>query len=84
MEFANETNRKLNQKYPTLSRGVFRKAHGVDPKVKLPTNEYYNQDLFPQSVLIEIGGPENSFEEVNRSTDILAEVIAEIVKEQAK
>lgn len=35
----------------------------------------YNQDLDPNIILIEVGGPENTREEVNNSLEILSDVI---------
>jgi stage II sporulation protein P len=54
----------IAEKYPGLSRGV---------------RQYpfiYNQDLHPRSVLVEIGGHENTMEEVERVIPYLAEVLA--------
>ncbi|MDO9534314.1 MAG: stage II sporulation protein P [Bacillota bacterium] len=54
----------IAEKYPGLSRGV---------------RQYpfiYNQDLHPRNVLVEIGGHENTREEVVRAIPYLAEVLA--------
>ncbi len=37
----------------------------------------YNQDLSTHSIIIEVGGVDNTMEEMYRTTDALAEVIAE-------
>ncbi|WP_027088241.1 stage II sporulation protein P [Cohnella panacarvi] len=68
--FANKLHEKLEDKYPGLSRGVWGKtaANG---------NGEYNQSVAPESVLIEIGGVDNTLEECYRTADALAEVIAE-------
>ncbi len=68
--FANQLHEKLEEKYPGLSRGVWGKtaANG---------NGEYNQSVAPDSVLIEIGGVDNTLEECYRTADALAEVIAE-------
>lgn len=73
-EFAHKLHEKLQQLYPGFSRGVLEK--GVNPK------NTYNQDLHNDSVLLEIGGVENSFEEVTRTTDAFAEIIKEIIQDQ--
>ncbi|WP_400241911.1 stage II sporulation protein P [Niallia sp. JL1B1071] len=73
-DFAFQLNEKLQQLYPGLSRGVLEK--GVNPQ------NTYNQDLHNDSVLLEIGGAENSVEEVYRTTDAFAEVIKEIIEEK--
>ena len=54
----------LDDKYPGLSRGIRRY-----PCV-------YNQDLHPRSLLVEIGGHENTSEEVRRAIPLLAEAVA--------
>ncbi|MBO9599799.1 MAG: stage II sporulation protein P [Cohnella sp.] len=68
--FANSLHEKLEDEYPGLSRGVWGKtaANG---------NGEYNQSVAPGSVLIEIGGVDNTLEECYRTADALAEVIAE-------
>lgn len=68
--FANSLHEKLEDKYPGLSRGVWGKtaANG---------NGEYNQSIAPESILIEIGGVDNTLEECYRTADVLAEVIAE-------
>jgi stage II sporulation protein P len=62
---------KLQEKYPGLSRGIFFQG-GTD------TQNTYNQDLFGNSLLLEIGGVENTLEEEYRSSEILSEVIDEV------
>jgi stage II sporulation protein P len=60
----------LQEKYPGLSRGsVVRKGSGV--------NGIYNQDLSEYSILIEIGGVDNSLEEGYRTAEALASIISE-------
>jgi stage II sporulation protein P len=75
-EFALKLHNKLNQMYPGVSKG----AHVAIPNPAFDTR--YNQDLFSNSVLIEIGGPENTLEEEYRAADILAEVIATVAKDE--
>ena len=72
-EFANSLHQKLEKLYPGISRGVIVK--GENPR------NTYNQEIQKQSVLLDIGGIENTIEEAFRATDALAEAIKEIVKE---
>ena len=72
-EFANNLHQKLEKLYPGISRGVIVK--GENPR------NTYNQEIQKQSVLLDIGGIENTIEEAFRATDALAEAIKEIVKE---
>jgi stage II sporulation protein P len=60
----------LQKKYKGLSRGVMIKnAAG--------SNSIYNQNLSDNALLIEFGGVDNTFEELNRSADALADVFSE-------
>ncbi|MEB3100719.1 stage II sporulation protein P [Ferviditalea candida] len=70
-EFASKIHARLEQLYPGVSRGIY----GKGPK---SGNAEYNQSFSPNSVLIEIGGPENTLAETYRTVDILAKVIADI------
>ena len=72
-DFANNLHQKLEKLYPGISRGVIVK--GENPR------NTYNQEIQKQSVLLDIGGIENTIEEAFRATDALAEAIKEIVQE---
>jgi stage II sporulation protein P len=74
LKFAELIHKQLEEKYPGLSRGVLTKDSTFN-------NNTYNQDLFGQSVLIEVGGIENSIEEANRAVELLAEVINDVLTE---
>jgi len=69
--FAARIHEKLEKDYPGLSRGIWGKtaANG---------NGEYNQSISPDSVLIEIGGIENTLQECYRTADVLADAIAEL------
>ncbi|TSB46779.1 stage II sporulation protein P [Alkalicoccobacillus porphyridii] len=69
-KLAEDLNELLEERYPGLSRGVLTKEGSK-------TNGVFNQDLAPQSMLIEVGGVENTLEETYRSSEALADVIAE-------
>lgn len=70
LALANLLNSKIKEKYPTLSRGVMTKE---GPGV----NGIYNQNLSPNSVLIECGGNENSIDEVMNTIEVLSVIIKE-------
>lgn len=58
----------LNKNYKGLSRGIYRKqGKGV--------NGVYNQDFSSLCFLIEVGGEENSYEEVENTIDVIAEML---------
>ncbi|MBU7592789.1 stage II sporulation protein P [Metabacillus halosaccharovorans] len=65
---------KLEEKYPGVSGGIILKGHEE-------TESTYNQDMFDNSLLVMIGGPENTLEEEYRSVEILSKVIGDILKE---
>ncbi|REE93084.1 stage II sporulation protein P [Paenibacillus taihuensis] len=68
---ANKIHEELEKKYPGLSRGVL-------GKTKASGNGEYNQSLSPHSVLIEVGGVDNTLKESYRTIDVLAKVISDI------
>ncbi len=58
----------LETYYPGLSRGIYKKAgKGV--------NGVYNQDFHPNTILIEVGGVDNSIEEVFHTAEAIADVL---------
>ena len=66
-------NNKINEKYPALSKGIYKKGgEGV--------NGVYNQDFSPYAILIEIGGYENTTTEVMNSALAFAERFMEGIK----
>ena len=72
-EFAAQFHNDINDKYPSLSRGIFSKTYET-------TKNHYNQDLLNQSVLIEIGGTENTLEEMYNTVEAMADTIQSLVK----
>lgn len=70
-KFATAIHEALQEKYPDLSRGIWGKGANNG-------NGEYNQSISPNSILIEIGGPENTLEESYRTADVLASVISDI------
>jgi len=64
MRFALFLDNVLNEKYPGFSRGVRKQSFN------------YNQHLHSRSLIVEVGGHENSMEEVKRAIPYLAEAIA--------
>ncbi|KHE71194.1 stage II sporulation protein P [Halobacillus sp. BBL2006] len=77
LKFATELHKRLEEKYPGISRGVItKKGAGVDG--------VYNQDLNPNAILIEFGGVENNLDELYRSADVMAEVFSDYYFEDEK
>lgn len=71
LKLAKEIHLKMEEKYPGLSRGIIEKkgAH---------TNGKFNQDLSGNALLVEFGGVDNTFEELENSARAFADVFAEI------
>lgn len=67
LELTTELNNRLEEKLPGISRGIYKKE---GPGV----NGVYNQDVSPKAILVEMGGVENTIEEVLNSTELFAEV----------
>ncbi|NEU31637.1 stage II sporulation protein P [bacterium LRH843] len=70
VHLAEELDSLLQKKYPGLSRGVIVKEGAL-------TNGKFNQDLSNNSILIEVGGVDNSLEETYRAAEALAEAFAD-------
>lgn len=65
-------NNMLNQKYPGLSRGIYKKqGSGV--------NGIYNQDFSPHCILIEFGSSTNTIDEVYNSVIAVGNVLSEYI-----
>lgn len=65
---------KLNEMIPGISRGVIgKKGDHVDG--------IYNQDLSKNMILIELGGIENTQDEINRTISVLSRAISIVLQE---
>ena len=66
-------NNQLNEKYPGLSKGIYKKeGTGV--------NGVYNQDFSPYTILVEMGGPENTVDEVLNTSLAFSDCFLEVIK----
>lgn len=75
--YAEHISTHLNELVPGISRGVMgKKGDNVDG--------IYNQDLAKNMVLIELGGFENSEEEINRTISVLAKAVSTVLYEHSK
>lgn len=72
-ENANKLNELIKSKVPNISRGIAK--HGGKGY-----NGVYNQDVSENTFLIEIGGKENTKEEVENTINIIYEAILEYVR----
>lgn len=69
VKFAESLNTIIENKYPSLSRGIYKKY--VDN---------FNQDLNKKTILLELGGNYNTIDEVVNTIDALANSIEEFLK----
>jgi stage II sporulation protein P len=74
LQLATALNEKLKLKVNNITRGVI----GKEGK---NVNGIYNQDISPNSLLIEIGGQYNNITEVTNTMELLAKVLKEYIEE---
>lgn len=70
---AEKISKEMNNIVPNISRGIIKK--GIDSG-----NALYNQDLLENMILVEIGGIENTEDEVYRTISVLAQSISKTLK----
>lgn len=75
LNIAEKINQIINKNYNGLSRGIMKKQ-GVG------VNGVYNQDLDYRVILMELGGNENTIEEINNTLDLIANVLEEYINEK--
>ncbi len=68
-------NNIIDNNYKGLSKGIMKKT-GMN------VNGIYNQDVSPNCILIEIGGVDNTIEEVFNTTNAIAETISTYIKNE--
>ncbi|MBR3162090.1 MAG: stage II sporulation protein P [Bacilli bacterium] len=72
-KLASDLNTFITSSYSNLSRGIIKKTGKY-------VNGVYNQDLNSNVILIEVGGNENTVEEVYNTSVALAEVLEKYIK----
>jgi stage II sporulation protein P len=70
LQFVTELNSLIEKKYPGISRGVVLKT-------KFEGDGVYNQDISNKAILMEVGGVDNTLEELNRTIDVFSAIFAE-------
>ncbi|MBQ8132649.1 MAG: stage II sporulation protein P [Bacilli bacterium] len=73
-EFTDRIKKKLDEKYPGLCKGIMQKG-GIG------VNGVYNQDFSPYTILIEVGGEENTVSEITNSALAFSECFLEVYYE---
>jgi stage II sporulation protein P len=72
--FASSLNDLINSNYNGLSRGILKKT-GMN------VNGIYNQDMSSNCLLIEVGGTDNTIEEVYNTMEALSNILEKYIKE---
>ncbi len=72
LELANKINKSIFSQYPSICRGVLTKKGSN-------VNGIYNQDISPNAILLEIGGYQNTIDEVMNTINIIAPILKEII-----
>ena len=74
LSFTEKINNKMNELYPGLSKGIYKKG---GPGV----NGVYNQDFSKYTILIEVGGYENTTNEVLNTAIAFSKCFMEVINE---
>ena len=75
LDLANQINKLFNKHYKGLSRGILKKeGAGV--------NGIYNQDISPNTMLIEVGGVDNNIDEVLNTINAISDILSIYIGEQ--
>lgn len=73
IKISEDLNDLFNKYYKGLSRGIYKKeGPGVDG--------IYNQDISPNSILIEVGGVDNNIDEVLNTTEAISNILYYYIK----
>lgn len=73
IKISEDLNNLFNKYYKGLSRGIYKKeGPGVDG--------IYNQDISPNSILIEVGGVDNNIDEVLNTTEAISNILYYYIK----
>ena len=70
-KFVKNLNTRINEKIKNLSRGIMNREDAI-----------FNQDLSPYAILLEVGGVDNTIEEVNNTLEVIAKVLNEYINEE--
>lgn len=70
LKFINYINSKLNENFNGISRGILER-----------NNVIFNQDISKNAILLEVGGVDNTIEEVNNTLFIIANILKEYINE---
>ncbi len=69
LDFVNEINDMLESKYNGISRGIMQRKDVI-----------FNQDISTKSILLELGGVDNTLEEINNTLEVISNVLYEYME----
>ncbi|AOZ91753.1 stage II sporulation protein P [Paenibacillus crassostreae] len=75
--YANSIHQRLEATHPGISRGIWGKTASQG-------NGEYNQSLSPNSIIIEMGGIDSTKDELERTSRVLANIVADVYFEDQK
>lgn len=68
LEYANQLNKLLTNEYKGISRGIYKKE-----------KSRFNQDISDKCILLELGGVDNTLEEINNSLEVFSKVLSKYI-----
>lgn len=69
-KFVKDINDRLNSKHKGLSRGIYDRNDAI-----------FNQDMSDKCILVELGGVDNTLEEINNTLEVFANILNDYIKE---
>ena len=70
LEFVKDLNNRLDSSYKGISRGIYIRKDAV-----------FNQDVSEHSILLELGGVDNTLEEINNTLKIISNILKEYIED---
>lgn len=74
LNMTTKLNNMIEKDYEGISRGIYKKS---GPGV----NGIYNQDISGNTILIEVGGVDNTIEQVNNTCELIAKYLSQYIEE---
>lgn len=75
LSYAQKVSKEMEKIIPNISRGIIQKKGST-------VNSMYNQDLSDKMLLVEIGGIENTEDEVYRTISVLSQAISNVLSDK--
>lgn len=71
LSFVRDIYERLNKEYNGITRGIYQRKDVI-----------FNQDLYDNAILIEVGGVDNTIDEINNTLEAFAKVLSSYIKEK--